>query len=75
MARTSLCQSLRALGRATCAITASEGQGPFSVVLLIHGGGATHAMMLDQYPPFVERIVSDQIAFLRRHLSEGRDPD
>ena len=30
-------------------LTLPAGEGPHPVVLLIHGGGATHAMMLDQY--------------------------
>ena len=30
-------------------LTLPKAAGPHPVVLLIHGGGATHAMMLDQY--------------------------
>ncbi len=45
--------------------------GPHPVVLLIHGGGATHSMMLDQY----ERWFSDAglavVAFDFRHLGES----
>ncbi|MBV2366494.1 hypothetical protein ACFPZ0_01515 [Streptomonospora nanhaiensis] len=38
-------------GRDHCAawLTLPEAPGPHPVVVLVHGGGATHAMMLDQY--------------------------
>lgn len=60
-------------GGETCAawLTLPEGEGPHPVVVLVHGGGATHAMILDQY----ERRFSDAglavLAFDFRHLGES----
>jgi len=60
-------------GDAHCAawLTLPEGDGPHPVVLLIHGGGATHAMMLDQYERWFSRAGLAVVAFDFRHLGES----
>ena len=45
--------------------------GPHPVVLLIHGGGATHAMMLDQYERWFSQAGFAVLAFDFRHLGES----
>jgi pimeloyl-ACP methyl ester carboxylesterase len=45
--------------------------GPLPVVLLIHGGGATHAMMLDQYERRFAQAGFAVVAFDFRHLGES----
>ncbi|UGT61818.1 alpha/beta fold hydrolase [Nocardia asteroides] len=60
-------------GREHCAawLTLPQRQGPHPVVVLVHGGGATHEMMLNQY----ERWFSDAgiavLSFDFRHLGES----
>lgn len=62
-------------GDAECAawltLPQRAGQGPFPVVLLIHGGGATHAMMLDQYERWFSAAGLAVVAFDFRHLGES----
>ncbi|MGW5520466.1 alpha/beta hydrolase [Nocardia africana] len=64
-------------GRDQCAawLTLPDGPGPHPAVVLVHGGGATHEMMLAQY----EKRFSDAglavVAFDFRHLGEsGGEP-
>jgi len=55
-------------------LPASDGPpsfGPHPVVLLIHGGGATHAMMLDQYERWFSAAGFAVLAFDFRHLGES----
>src|SRR6185295_17717451 len=52
-------------------LTLPVGEGPHPVVLLIHGGGATHAMMLDQYERWFSRAGFAVLAFDFRHLGES----
>src|SRR5687768_836825 len=47
------------------------GEGTHPVVLLIHGGGATHAMMLDQYERWFSEAGIAVLAFDFRHLGES----
>lgn len=60
-------------GAERCAawLTVPETAGPHPVVLLIHGGGATHAMMLDQYERWFSRAGFAVLAFDFRHLGES----
>lgn len=60
-------------GAETCAawLTLPEGTGPHPVVLLIHGGGATHSMMLDQYERWFAAAGLAVVAFDFRHLGES----
>ena len=60
-------------GTETCAawLTLPEGTGPHPVVLLIHGGGATHSMMLDQYERWFAAASLAVVAFDFRHLGES----
>ena len=44
---------------------------PHPVVLLIHGGGATHSMMLDQYERWFSTAGFAVVAFDFRHLGES----
>ena len=59
-----------ALGR-NSAQNSGQNSGPHPVVLLIHGGGATHAMMLDQYERWFSRAGFAVVAFDFRHLGES----
>ncbi len=52
-------------------LTLPEGDGPHPVVLLVHGGGATHAMMLDQYERWFSAAGLAVLAFDFRHLGES----
>jgi pimeloyl-ACP methyl ester carboxylesterase len=52
-------------------LTLPAGEGPYPVVLLIHGGGATHAMMLDQYERRFAAAGLAVVAFDFRHLGES----
>jgi pimeloyl-ACP methyl ester carboxylesterase len=52
-------------------LTLPEGKGPHPVILLIHGGGATHAMMLDQYERWFSQAGFAVLAFDFRHLGES----
>ena len=52
-------------------LTLPAGEGPHPVVLLIHGGGATHAMMLDQYERWFSQAGLAVLAFDFRHLGES----
>lgn len=64
-------------GGETCAawLSLPDGAGPHPVVLLIHGGGATHAMMLDQYERWFSEAGFAVVAFDFRHLGEsGGEP-
>jgi alpha/beta superfamily hydrolase len=51
--------------------TVPESAGPHPVVRLIHGGGATHAMMLDQYERWFSQAGFAVVAFDFRHLGES----
>lgn len=52
-------------------LTLPTDDGPHPVVLLIHGGGATHAMMLDQYERWFSAAGFAVVAFDFRHLGES----
>jgi len=52
-------------------LTVPEAAAPHPVVLLIHGGGATHAMMLDQYERWFSAAGFAVLAFDFRHLGES----
>jgi alpha-beta hydrolase superfamily lysophospholipase len=52
-------------------LTLPDTTGPHPVVLLIHGGGATHAMMLDQYERRFSKAGFAVVAFDFRHLGES----
>jgi dienelactone hydrolase len=52
-------------------LTLPEAAAPHPVVLLIHGGGATHAMMLDQYERWFSAAGFAVLAFDFRHLGES----
>lgn len=60
-------------GAEDCAawLTLPAGEGPHPVVLLIHGGGATHSMMLDQYERRFSGAGFAVVAFDFRHLGES----
>ena len=60
-------------GGQSCAawLTLPEGEGPHPVIVLIHGGGAVHAMMLDQYERWFSRAGFAVLAFDFRHLGES----
>lgn len=60
-------------GTEDCAawLTLPAGEGPHPVVLLIHGGGATHSMMLDQYERWFSQAGFAVVAFDFRHLGES----
>ncbi|XVQ13779.1 alpha/beta hydrolase [Spirillospora sp. CA-255316] len=45
--------------------------GPHPVVVLVHGGGATHEMMLDQYEKWFSGAGLAVLAFDFRHLGES----
>ena len=56
-------------------LTLPESPGPHPVVVLVHGGGATHAMMLDQYEQAFSAAGLAVLAFDFRHLGEsGGEP-
>lgn len=65
--------SFRSGGGQSCAawLTLPEGEGPHPVVVLVHGGGATHAMMLDQYEQRFSAAGFAVLAFDFRHLGES----
>jgi len=52
-------------------LTLPQAAAPHPVVLLIHGGGATHAMMLDQYERWFSAAGFAVLAFDFRHLGES----
>ncbi len=52
-------------------LTLPTGDGPHPVVLLIHGGGATHSMMLAQYESWFSAAGFAVLAFDFRHLGES----
>lgn len=52
-------------------LTLPKGDGPHPVVLLIHGGGATHSMMLAQYEKWFSAAGFAVVAFDFRHLGES----
>src|SRR4029450_4417670 len=52
-------------------LTLPKATAPHPVVLLIHGGGATHAMMLDQYERWFSAAGFAVLAFDFRHLGES----
>ncbi|MDA0563306.1 alpha/beta fold hydrolase [Streptomonospora sp. S1-112] len=60
-------------GRDQCAawLTVPPGPGPHPVVVLVHGGGATHGMMLDQYERWFSQAGIAVVAFDFRHLGES----
>ncbi len=56
-------------------LTVPEGSGPHPVVVLVHGGGATHEMMLGQYEKWFSQAGLAVLAFDFRHLGEsGGEP-
>lgn len=64
-------------GNDACAawLTLPESAGPHPVVVLVHGGGATHAMMLAQYEQAFANAGLAVLAFDFRHLGEsGGEP-
>jgi pimeloyl-ACP methyl ester carboxylesterase len=52
-------------------LTLPQGQGPHPVVLLVHGGGATHDMALGQYERWFSEAGMAVVAFDFRHLGES----
>ncbi|MES9537100.1 MULTISPECIES: alpha/beta fold hydrolase [unclassified Actinomadura] len=52
-------------------LTVPEGSGPHPIVVLVHGGGATHDMMLDQYEKWFSQAGLAVLAFDFRHLGES----
>ncbi|MEV4645789.1 alpha/beta fold hydrolase [Saccharopolyspora sp. NPDC049357] len=60
-------------GRDHCAawLTLPGGPGPHPVVVLVHGGGATHEMMLGQYETWFAEAGLAVLAFDFRHLGES----
>jgi fermentation-respiration switch protein FrsA (DUF1100 family) len=64
-------------GGETCAawLTLPDGEAPHPVILLVHGGGAIHAMKLDQYERWFSAAGFAVLAFDFRHLGEsGGEP-
>ncbi|MGW7535118.1 alpha/beta hydrolase [Amycolatopsis sp. NPDC054798] len=64
-------------GRDQCAawLTLPDGPGPHPAVVLVHGGGATHEMMLGQYETWFSAAGFAVLAFDFRHLGEsGGEP-
>lgn len=64
-------------GRDECAawLTLPDGPGPHPAVVLVHGGGATHEMMLGQYETWFSAAGFAVLAFDFRHLGEsGGEP-
>jgi pimeloyl-ACP methyl ester carboxylesterase len=64
-------------GRDRCAVwlTLPDGPGPHPAVVLVHGGGATHEMMLGQYERWFAQAGLAVVAFDFRHLGEsGGEP-
>lgn len=60
-------------GRERCAawLTVPEGRGPHAVILLVHGGQATHAMKLEQYERWFSAAGFAVLAFDFRHLGDS----
>ncbi|MGK8558009.1 alpha/beta hydrolase [Nocardia gipuzkoensis] len=60
-------------GRDECAawLTLPDGPGPHPVVVLVHGGGATHEMMLGQYEKWFSEAGLAVVAFDFCHLGES----
>lgn len=60
-------------GREQCAawLTLPAGPGPHPAVVLVHGGGATHEMMLGQYEKWFSDAGMAVVAFDFRHLGES----
>jgi pimeloyl-ACP methyl ester carboxylesterase len=60
-------------GRDRCAawLTLPDRPGPHPAVVLVHGGGATHEMMLGQYERFFSEAGIAVLAFDFRHLGES----
>lgn len=52
-------------------LTLPEGDGPHPVVVLVHGGGATHEMMLGQYERWFAEAGLAVLAFDFRYLGES----
>jgi alpha/beta superfamily hydrolase len=52
-------------------LTLPAGDGPHPVVLLVHGGGATHGMMLEQYERRFSAAGLAVLAFDFRHIGES----
>lgn len=64
-------------GRDQCAawLTLPDRAGPHPAVVLVHGGGATHEMMLGQYETWFSAAGVAVLAFDFRHLGEsGGEP-
>ncbi|MEV0105898.1 alpha/beta fold hydrolase [Nocardia sp. NPDC050799] len=60
-------------GRDRCAawLTVPDAPGPHPAVVLVHGGGATHEMMLGQYERWFAQAGLAVVAFDFRHLGES----
>nr|WP_042197212.1 alpha/beta hydrolase [Kibdelosporangium sp. MJ126-NF4]CEL22813.1 hypothetical protein [Kibdelosporangium sp. MJ126-NF4]CTQ89954.1 hypothetical protein [Kibdelosporangium sp. MJ126-NF4] len=60
-------------GRDHCAawLTLPDGPGPHPVAVLVHGGGATHEMLLGQYETWFAEAGFAVLAFDFRHLGES----
>jgi fermentation-respiration switch protein FrsA (DUF1100 family) len=52
-------------------LTVPRTSGPHPVVVLVHGGGATHEMMLDQYEKWFSEAGLAVLAFDFRYLGES----
>lgn len=52
-------------------LTLPQTDGPHPVVVLVHGGGATHAMMLEQYERWFSAAGLAVLAFDFRHLGQS----
>lgn len=52
-------------------VTLPEGAEPHPVVVLVHGGGATHSMMLDKYESAFAAAGIATVAFDFRHYGES----
>ncbi|MGW0005329.1 alpha/beta hydrolase [Nocardia grenadensis] len=64
-------------GRDHCAawLTLPDGPGPHPAIVLVHGGGATHEMMLGQYEQWFAQAGLAVVAFDFRHLgASGGEP-
>ncbi|MCW5746283.1 MAG: alpha/beta fold hydrolase [Alphaproteobacteria bacterium] len=58
-------------GRCAAWLTLPAGNGPHPAILLVHGGGATHAMMLEQYERWFAAAGFAVVAFDFRHLGDS----
>jgi pimeloyl-ACP methyl ester carboxylesterase len=58
-------------GHCAAWLTLPAGEGPHPVVILVHGGGATHDMMLAQYERWFSAAGLAVLAFDFRHLGQS----